>query len=170
MNFEVGKESVWVVARWRVTLVRGNYLGIQGRSWSLSRYHGFVELSCSSNTRMEEGIDDGCSVGTALSGLSDCTNMTFGKVQQFWRDGSAKHKEVNLVDSKYIAVPAKPNNLLYVPVKFNTHLLSYSAVRFSLSFAQYNEKIKGFQQLCYDKCYSSLDVVLISWIYLTQTD
>ncbi|CAI9618581.1 unnamed protein product, partial [Staurois parvus] len=29
-----------------------------------------------------------------LSGLSDCTNVTFGKVQRFWESNSAAHKEI----------------------------------------------------------------------------
>ncbi|XP_076800293.1 RRP12-like protein [Clavelina lepadiformis] len=32
--------------------------------------------------------------GTFLSGLSDCTNATFGKIQRYWLNNSAKHKEV----------------------------------------------------------------------------
>ncbi|PIO13614.1 hypothetical protein AB205_0006280, partial [Aquarana catesbeiana] len=31
---------------------------------------------------------------TFLSGLSDCTNITFNKVQRFWESNSAAHKEV----------------------------------------------------------------------------
>lgn len=34
------------------------------------------------------------SSGTFLSGLSDCTNVTFSKVQRFWESSSAAHKEV----------------------------------------------------------------------------
>lgn len=34
------------------------------------------------------------SSGTFLSGLSDCTNVTFSKVQRFWESNSAAHKEV----------------------------------------------------------------------------
>lgn len=34
------------------------------------------------------------SSGTFLSGLSDCTNITFSKVQRFWESNSAAHKEV----------------------------------------------------------------------------
>ncbi|XP_075072014.1 RRP12-like protein [Mixophyes fleayi] len=32
--------------------------------------------------------------GTFLSGLSDCTNLTFGKVQRYWESNSAAHKEI----------------------------------------------------------------------------
>lgn len=32
--------------------------------------------------------------GTFLSGLTDCTNLTFSKVQRFWESNSAAHKEV----------------------------------------------------------------------------
>lgn len=34
------------------------------------------------------------SAGTFLSGLSDCSNVTFSKVQRFWESSSAAHKEV----------------------------------------------------------------------------
>ncbi|KAJ7399224.1 RRP12-like protein [Pitangus sulphuratus] len=34
------------------------------------------------------------SSGTFLSGLSDCTNATFSKVQRFWESNSAAHKEI----------------------------------------------------------------------------
>uniref|UniRef100_A0A2K5F4J1 Ribosomal RNA processing 12 homolog n=1 Tax=Aotus nancymaae TaxID=37293 RepID=A0A2K5F4J1_AOTNA len=34
------------------------------------------------------------SSGTFLSGLSDCTNITFSKVQRFWESNSAAHKEI----------------------------------------------------------------------------
>ena len=33
--------------------------------------------------------------GTFLSGLSDCSNLTFSKVQRYWESNSAPHKEVN---------------------------------------------------------------------------
>lgn len=35
------------------------------------------------------------SSATFLSGLSDCTNVTFSKVQRFWESNSAAHKEVS---------------------------------------------------------------------------
>lgn len=55
--------------------------------------------SGSSQLPMEEG-DAGeaateRSSGTFLSGLSDCTNVTFSKVQRFWESNSAAHKEVS---------------------------------------------------------------------------
>ncbi|XP_075773882.1 RRP12-like protein [Pelodiscus sinensis] len=34
------------------------------------------------------------SAGTFLSGLTDCTNVTFSKVQRFWASNSASHKEI----------------------------------------------------------------------------
>uniref|UniRef100_A0A8C7QQT5 Ribosomal RNA processing 12 homolog n=1 Tax=Oncorhynchus mykiss TaxID=8022 RepID=A0A8C7QQT5_ONCMY len=34
------------------------------------------------------------SAGTFLSGLSDCSNLTFRKVQRFWESNSAAHKEI----------------------------------------------------------------------------
>ncbi|XP_074014966.1 RRP12-like protein isoform X2 [Numenius arquata] len=54
--------------------------------------------SDSAQLRMEE--DDAGeaatekSSGTFLSGLSDCTNVTFSKVQRFWQSNSAAHKEI----------------------------------------------------------------------------
>lgn len=34
--------------------------------------------------------------GTFLSGLSDCSNLTFRKVQRYWESNSAAHKEVTV--------------------------------------------------------------------------
>lgn len=52
----------------------------------------------SSQLPMEEGDAEEAatqkSSGTFLSGLSDCTNVTFSKVQRFWESNSAAHKEV----------------------------------------------------------------------------
>lgn len=48
-------------------------------------------------TAMEDGEELAFtekSSGTFLSGLSDCTNVTFSKVQRFWESNSAAHKEV----------------------------------------------------------------------------
>ncbi|XP_058507007.1 RRP12-like protein isoform X2 [Solea solea] len=41
----------------------------------------------------DEAISDRTS-GTFLSGLSDCSNLTFRKVQRFWESNSAAHKEI----------------------------------------------------------------------------
>lgn len=46
---------------------------------------------------MEEDPDEMLSEktsGTFLSGLSDCSNLTFRKVQRFWQSNSAAHKEI----------------------------------------------------------------------------
>lgn len=46
---------------------------------------------------MEDEPDEAVSErtsGTFLSGLSDCSNLTFRKVQRFWESNSAAHKEV----------------------------------------------------------------------------
>ncbi|XP_056147763.1 RRP12-like protein [Lampris incognitus] len=46
---------------------------------------------------MEEELDQAFSErtsGTFLSGLSDCSNLTFRKVQRFWESNSAAHKEI----------------------------------------------------------------------------
>ncbi|XP_004409533.1 PREDICTED: RRP12-like protein isoform X2 [Odobenus rosmarus divergens] len=48
-------------------------------------------------TAMEEEVAPALteeSSGTFLSGLSDCTNVTFSKVQRFWESNSAAHKEI----------------------------------------------------------------------------
>ncbi|XP_052619165.1 RRP12-like protein isoform X2 [Peromyscus californicus insignis] len=39
------------------------------------------------------------SSGTFLSGLSDCTNVTFSKVQRFWESNSAAHKEMTTMEA-----------------------------------------------------------------------
>lgn len=52
------------------------------------------------DTCMEEELDEAISErtsGTFLSGLSDCSNLTFRKVQRFWESNSAAHKEVSLL-------------------------------------------------------------------------
>ncbi|XP_009860563.2 RRP12-like protein [Ciona intestinalis] len=53
------------------------------------------------DARSDNGVsmDDGSSEGaptfrTFLSGLSDCTNVTFRKIQRHWLNNSAEHKEV----------------------------------------------------------------------------
>ncbi|XP_076021629.1 RRP12-like protein [Genypterus blacodes] len=46
---------------------------------------------------MDEGQDQALSersAGTFLSGLSDCSNLTFRKVQRYWESNSAAHKEI----------------------------------------------------------------------------
>lgn len=42
----------------------------------------------------KEGSEGGETSGTYLSGLSDCTNLTFRKIQRYWQNNSATHKEV----------------------------------------------------------------------------
>ncbi|KAM4599996.1 RRP12-like protein [Fundulus diaphanus] len=49
------------------------------------------------DAQMEEEPDERLSErtsGTFLSGLSDCSNLTFRKVQRFWESNSAAHKEI----------------------------------------------------------------------------
>ncbi|XP_030807454.1 RRP12-like protein isoform X2 [Camarhynchus parvulus] len=57
-----------------------------------------LERAGDSAQRMEEGSAEEAatekSSGTFLSGLSDCTNVTFSKVQRFWESNSAAHKEI----------------------------------------------------------------------------
>lgn len=45
--------------------------------------------------------------GTFLSGLSDCSNLTFRKVQRYWESNSAAHKEVGIAPSALYS----PHNL-----------------------------------------------------------
>ncbi|XP_061914095.1 RRP12-like protein [Entelurus aequoreus] len=49
------------------------------------------------DARMEDEPDEALSdrtSGTFLSGLSDCSNLTFRKVQRLWESNSAAHKEI----------------------------------------------------------------------------
>uniref|UniRef100_A0A3B5LVL1 Ribosomal RNA processing 12 homolog n=1 Tax=Xiphophorus couchianus TaxID=32473 RepID=A0A3B5LVL1_9TELE len=60
---------------------------------------GPLELNAEArkDTQMEEEPDERLSErtsGTFLSGLSDCSNLTFRKVQRFWESNSAAHKEI----------------------------------------------------------------------------
>ncbi|XP_033835770.1 RRP12-like protein [Periophthalmus magnuspinnatus] len=49
--------------------------------------------ACSMEEEPEEALSDRTS-GTFLSGLSDCSNLTFRKVQRYWESNSAAHKEI----------------------------------------------------------------------------
>uniref|UniRef100_A0A8C5ATW7 Ribosomal RNA processing 12 homolog n=1 Tax=Gadus morhua TaxID=8049 RepID=A0A8C5ATW7_GADMO len=58
---------------------------------------GPLDVSDRRGARMEE--DDELAFtektsGTFLSGLSDCSNLTFSKVQRYWESNSAPHKEI----------------------------------------------------------------------------
>ncbi|XP_074501840.1 RRP12-like protein [Sebastes fasciatus] len=58
---------------------------------------GPLELGSRKDARMEEEPDEAFSertAGTFLSGLSDCSNLTFRKVQRYWESNSAAHKEI----------------------------------------------------------------------------
>ncbi|KAM9345310.1 RRP12-like protein [Symphorus nematophorus] len=60
---------------------------------------GPLELSAGGRKEacMEEEPDEAFSdrtSGTFLSGLSDCSNLTFRKVQRYWESNSAAHKEI----------------------------------------------------------------------------
>ncbi|XP_075933158.1 RRP12-like protein [Anarhichas minor] len=58
---------------------------------------GPLELGSRKDARMEEEPDAAFSErtsGTFLSGLSDCSNLTFRKVQRYWESNSAAHKEI----------------------------------------------------------------------------
>lgn len=60
---------------------------------------GPLELGGRKDARMEEEPDEAFSertAGTFLSGLSDCSNLTFRKVQRYWESNSAAHKEVGI--------------------------------------------------------------------------
>ena len=59
---------------------------------------GPLDVSDRRGARMEEDDDLAFTEktsGTFLSGLSDCSNLTFSKVQRYWESNSAPHKEVN---------------------------------------------------------------------------
>ncbi|GCC34024.1 hypothetical protein chiPu_0012497 [Chiloscyllium punctatum] len=45
-------------------------------------------------SKCEEGAPSEETTGTFLSGLSDCSNLTFRRVQRLWESNSAAHKEV----------------------------------------------------------------------------
>ncbi|CAL8284031.1 unnamed protein product [Arctogadus glacialis] len=58
---------------------------------------GPLEVSDRRGARMEEDDDLAFTEktsGTFLSGLSDCSNLTFSKVQRYWESNSAPHKEI----------------------------------------------------------------------------
>ncbi|XP_029305253.1 RRP12-like protein [Cottoperca gobio] len=58
---------------------------------------GPLELGGRKDACMEEEPDQAFSdrtSGTFLSGLSDCSNLTFRKVQRYWESNSAAHKEI----------------------------------------------------------------------------
>ncbi|KAK3554266.1 hypothetical protein QTP70_020128 [Hemibagrus guttatus] len=61
------------------------------------------ELQAGSLERKKDGLEDTMeettalterTSGTFLSGLSDCSNLTFKKVQRYWESNSAAHKEI----------------------------------------------------------------------------
>ncbi|XP_026997997.1 RRP12-like protein [Tachysurus fulvidraco] len=61
------------------------------------------ELQAGSLERKKDGLEDVMdetealterTSGTFLSGLSDCSNLTFRKVQRYWESNSAAHKEI----------------------------------------------------------------------------
>ncbi|XP_072293683.1 RRP12-like protein [Eucyclogobius newberryi] len=49
--------------------------------------------ACCMDEEPEAALSDRSS-GTFLSGLSDCSNLTFRKVQRYWESNSAAHKEI----------------------------------------------------------------------------
>ncbi|XP_063818418.1 RRP12-like protein [Pseudophryne corroboree] len=58
---------------------------------------GSLSVHKKPDDNMEEEVEMATtqkSGGTFLSGLSDCTNLTFGKVQRYWESNSAAHKEI----------------------------------------------------------------------------
>lgn len=60
---------------------------------------GSLEFGCK-HAAMEEEPNETISertAGTFLSGLSDCSNLTFTKVQRYWESNSASHKEVTML-------------------------------------------------------------------------
>lgn len=65
---------------------------------------------------MEEDPDEMLSErtsGTFLSGLSDCSNLTFRKVQRFWESNSAAHKEVGItLNGHCLLAPLSTHDLI----------------------------------------------------------
>lgn len=65
---------------------------LQSGSLRLEQASGSAQLHMEEDSAAEAATEK--SSGTFLSGLSDCTNITFSKVQRFWESNSAAHKEV----------------------------------------------------------------------------
>ncbi|KAM9282041.1 RRP12-like protein [Cariama cristata] len=65
---------------------------LQSGSLRLERTSDSAQLRMEEDDAVEDATEK--SSGTFLSGLSDCTNVTFSKVQRFWESNSAAHKEI----------------------------------------------------------------------------
>ncbi|NXL41160.1 RRP12 protein, partial [Podilymbus podiceps] len=65
---------------------------LQSGSLRLERPSDSAQLHMEEDSAGEAATEK--SSGTFLSGLSDCTNVTFSKVQRFWESNSAAHKEI----------------------------------------------------------------------------
>ncbi|XP_071604607.1 RRP12-like protein isoform X3 [Heliangelus exortis] len=65
---------------------------LQSGSLRLERKSDSTQLPMEEDDALEAATEK--SSGTFLSGLSDCTNATFSKVQRFWESNSAAHKEI----------------------------------------------------------------------------
>ncbi|XP_030342706.1 RRP12-like protein [Strigops habroptila] len=65
---------------------------LQSGSLRLERTSDSAQLRMEEDGAAEAATEK--SSGTFLSGLSDCTNVTFSKVQRFWESNSAAHKEI----------------------------------------------------------------------------
>ncbi|XP_074763666.1 RRP12-like protein isoform X4 [Athene noctua] len=65
---------------------------LQSGSLRLERTSDSAQLRMEEDDAVEPATER--SSGTFLSGLSDCTNVTFSKVQRFWESNSAAHKEI----------------------------------------------------------------------------
>ncbi|XP_050755284.1 RRP12-like protein isoform X3 [Gymnogyps californianus] len=65
---------------------------LQSGSLRLERTSDSAQLRMEEDDAGEAATEK--SSGTFLSGLSDCTNVTFSKVQRFWESNSAAHKEI----------------------------------------------------------------------------
>ncbi|XP_064519144.1 RRP12-like protein [Pseudopipra pipra] len=65
---------------------------LQSGSLRLGRESDSAQLHMEGDDTAEVATEK--SSGTFLSGLSDCTNVTFSKVQRFWESNSAAHKEI----------------------------------------------------------------------------
>nr|XP_033797330.1 RRP12-like protein [Geotrypetes seraphini] len=94
-----------------------------------------------SQLRMEENEEENRlsltekSGGTFLSGLSDCTNVTFSKVQRFWESNSAAHKEICAVLAAVTEVIRSQGGVETETEYFAALMTTFEAVESSESLA-----------------------------------
>ena len=64
------------------------------KSESIDTKHGTQSVSLMEDDQSDSGTVSAETFGTFLSGLSDCTNVTFNKIQRYWQQNMSQHKEV----------------------------------------------------------------------------